>query len=67
MQYNKNGILVQTPEKRQKRKRKPLNMSLKMRRFILIDDEAEVEILVPHFSPVIELLEGDGWREVKGG
>lgn len=62
MQVNKNGIAVQTPRK--KRQRKPLNINLPMRRFALIDDEAEVEVVVPHFSPIVELLKGDGWREV---
>jgi len=63
MQTNKNGIRVQTPKKRHKRK--PLNIELGTRRFALIDDEAQVEVVVPHFSPIIELLKGNGWREIK--
>ncbi|MER2048163.1 MAG: hypothetical protein ABTA23_07995 [Solibacillus sp.] len=62
VQVNKNGIPVHTPKK--KRHRKPLNIHLPMRRFALIDDEAEVEVVVPHFSPIVELLKGDGWREI---
>ena len=59
---NKNGIPLYAPRK--KRKRKPLNYELPMKRFALIDDEAEVEVVVPHFSPSVELLKGDGWREI---
>lgn len=44
--------------------RKKLNYELPMKRFVLIDDEAEVEVVVPYFSPIIELLEQDGWREI---
>ena len=65
MQVNKNGIAIQTPGKRHKRKREPLKESLEMRRFELIDDEAEVEVVVPYFSPIIDVLTRDGWREVK--
>ena len=63
MQVNKNGIAVQTPRRNQKR-REP-NFHLPMRKFVLIDDEAEVEVFVPHFSPILEVLKKDGWREVK--
>lgn len=59
---NKNGIPFHAPRK--KRKRIPLNYELPMCKFALIDDEAEVEVVVPCFSPVIELLKGDGWREI---
>ena len=62
MLTNKHGIPFHTPKK--KRKRTPLNIQLPMRRFALIDDEAEVEVVVPHFSPIVELLKGDGWREI---
>ena len=65
MQINRNGILVQSPKKKQKSKRKAPNYQLQLRRFALIDDEAEVEIVVPHFSPIIDLLTKDGWREIK--
>ena len=61
MQTNKNGIAVQTPKK----KRNKPNFHLPMRKFVLIDDEAEVEVVVPCFSPILELLEKDGWREIK--
>lgn len=64
MQVNRNGILVQSPKKRN-RKRKAPNYHLQLRRFVLIDDEAEVEVVVPCFSPILEVLEKDGWREVK--
>ena len=62
MQVNKNGIAVQTPRKR---KRNKPNFHLPMRKFVLIDDEADVEVFVPHFSPIIDVLTRDGWREVK--
>jgi len=61
MQVNKNGIAVQTPKK----KRNKPNFHLPMRKFVLIDDEAEVEVFVPHFSPILEVLKSDGWREIK--
>ncbi|BAK15830.1 ABC-type metal ion transport system, periplasmic component/surface adhesin [Solibacillus silvestris StLB046] len=61
---NKNGIPQWLPKHKRKRERKPLNIQLPMRRFALIDDEAEVEVVVPHFSPIVELLKGDGWREI---
>ncbi|MER2111186.1 MAG: hypothetical protein ABS960_00745 [Solibacillus isronensis] len=73
---NKNGIPVQTKEseeKRRKLKRQAERIKrmqaledkkLDMKRFALINDEAEVEVVVPHFSPIVELLKGDGWREV---
>lgn len=64
MQVNKNSILVQSPKKRN-RKRKAPKHRLQLRRFELIDDEAEVEVVVPCFSPILEVLEKDGWREVK--
>ena len=63
MNVNKNGIPIQAPKKTHKRK--PLNIKLKMRRFRLIDKEADVEVVVPHFSPVIKELKKDGWREIK--
>lgn len=73
---NKNGIPVQTKESEEKRRK--LNRQaerikrmqaledkkLGMKRFALINDEAEVEVVVPHFSPIVELLKGDGWREI---
>lgn len=62
---NKNGIRQWVPKHKRKRERKPLNIQLPMRRFALIDDEAEVEVVVPHFSPIVELLKGDGWREIR--
>ena len=65
MQVNKNGIAVQTPGKKRNQKRKAPNFHLQLRRFVLIDDEAEVEVVVPCFSPIIELLTKDGWREIK--
>lgn len=73
MQVNKNGIAVQTPGKKKKtmttkkrnHKRRAPNYHLQLRRFVLIDDEAEVEIVVPCFSPILELLTKDGWREIK--
>lgn len=61
---NKNGIPLWVPKHKRKRERKPLSDKLPMRRFALIDDEAEVEIVVPCFSPIVELLKGDGWREI---
>jgi len=61
MQVNKNGIAVQTP----RRKHREPNFHLPMRKFVLIDDEAEVEVFVPHSSPIIDVLTRDGWREVK--
>ena len=65
MQTNKNGIAVQTPGRKRKRERKPLTDELGTRRFELIDDEAKVEIVVPYFSPILDLLLKDGWREIK--
>ena len=65
MQVNKNGIAVQTPGRKPKRKREVPNFSLRLRRFKLIDKEANVEVVVPHFSPVIKELKKDGWREIK--
>ena len=65
MQVNKNGIRVHTPGEKTKRKREVPNFSLRLRSFVLIDDEAEVEVVVPHFSPVIKELKKDGWREIK--
>lgn len=65
MQVDKNGIAIQTPGKRHKRKREPLTESLEMRRFELIDDEAEVEVVVPYLSPILEVLKRDGWREIR--
>ena len=65
MQKNKNGIRVQTQTPRRNRKFKEPNFHLPMRKFVLIDDEAEVEVFVPHFSPIIDVLTKDGWREVK--
>lgn len=62
MSVNKNGIPFDAPKK--KRKRKPLNYELPMKRFALISDEAEVEIVVPCFSPIVEVLKNDGWREI---
>ena len=56
---NKNGIPQWVPKHKRKQERKPLKLQLPMRRFALIDDEAEVEIVVPHFSPIVELLKGD--------
>lgn len=64
MQVNRNGIQVQTPGRKRKRERVPLTDRLPMRRFALIDDEAEVEVVVPCFSPIVKLLKGDGWREI---
>lgn len=73
---NKNGIPVQTKEnaekhrklKRQTERIKRMqaleDKKLGMKRFALINDEAEVEVVVPHFSPIVELLKGDGWREI---
>lgn len=73
---NKNGIPVQTKEseeKRRKLKRQAERIKriqaledkkLGMKRFALINDEAEVEVVVPHFSPIVELLKSDGWREI---
>lgn len=62
MQKNKNGITVQAPRK----KRKPIEgMDLNMRRFRLIDDEAHVEVFVPAFSPILEVLRQDGWEEIR--
>ena len=73
---NKNGIPVQIKEiaeKRRKLKRQEERIKrmqafedkkLGMKRFALINDEAEVEVVVPHFSPIVELLKGDGWREI---
>ena len=65
MQVNKNGIAVQTPGKKRNRKRKAPNYHLQLRRFELIDDEAQVEVVVPCFSPILEVLKRDGWREIK--
>ena len=65
MQVNKNGILVQSPNKKRNRKRKAPDFHLQLRRFELIDDEVEFEVVVPCFSPILELLEKDGWREIK--
>lgn len=63
MQLNKNGIPVQAPRKQ--RRVKPLEHCLETRRFRLVDDEAEVEVVLPLFSPIIKLMEQDGWEEVK--
>lgn len=65
MQTNKNGIPVQTKTARQQRMDSLEDKKLRMKRYALIDDEAEVEVVVPHFSPIIELLGSDGWREIK--
>ena len=64
MNVNKNGIPVHTPKKKNQR-RKPLSYKLETRRFRLIDDEAEDEVVLPLFSPIIKLMEQDGWEEVK--
>lgn len=64
MQFNKNGIPVQIKSARQRRLELLEDKKLGMKRYALIDDEAEVEVVVPHFSPIIELLESDGWREI---
>ncbi|MEK5081165.1 hypothetical protein MKX73_19760 [Solibacillus sp. FSL W7-1436] len=64
MSVNKNGIPFYTPKKKRKRKRVPLTDRLPMRRFALIDDVAEVEVVVPYFSPIVELLTKDGWKEI---
>ena len=73
---NKNGIPVQTKESEEKRKKLKRqaerikrmqaleDKKLGMKRFALINDEAEVEVVVPYFSPIVELLKGDGWREI---
>ena len=61
---NKNGIPFYTPKKKRKRERVPLTDRLPMRRFALIDDVAEVEVVVPYFSPIVELLTKDGWKEI---
>ncbi|MER2153583.1 MAG: hypothetical protein ABS917_05315 [Solibacillus sp.] len=61
---NKNGIPQWVPKHKRKRERKPLTIQLPMRRFALIDDEAEVEVVVPHFSPIVDVLTKDGWREI---
>ena len=59
MSVNKNGIPFYTPKKKRKRERVPLTDRLPMRRFALIDDVAEVEVVVPYFSPIVELLTKD--------
>lgn len=64
MSVNKNGIPFYTPKKKRKRERVPLKDRLPMRRFALIDDVAEVEVVVPYFSPIVELLTKDGWKEI---
>ncbi|MER2047286.1 MAG: hypothetical protein ABTA23_03575 [Solibacillus sp.] len=64
MSVNKNGIPFYTPKKKRKRERVPLTDRLPMRRFALIDDVAEVEVVVPYFSPIVELLTKDGWKEI---
>lgn len=73
---NKNGIPVQkreSEEKRRKLKRQAERIKrmqaledkkLGLKRFALISDEAEVEVVVPHFSPIVELLTKVGWREI---
>ncbi len=73
---NKNGIPVQTKEnaeKRRKVKQQAERMKrmqaledkrLGMKRFALINDEAEVEVVVPHFSPIVDVLKKEGWREI---
>lgn len=61
---NKHGIPVQTKTARQQRVEMLEGIKLPTRRFALIDDEAEVEVVVPCFSPIVELLKGDGWREI---
>ncbi|MGE7020436.1 hypothetical protein [Solibacillus cecembensis] len=65
MQMNKNGIPVQTKTARQQRANLLEDKKLRMKRYVLIDEEAEVEIVVPHFSPIVAVLEKDGWRELK--
>lgn len=65
MQNNKNGIPVYTPGKKNKRQRIKPEFELGKRKFALISDEADVEIIVPDFSPVIELMISDGWKEIK--
>ncbi|MGA4519614.1 hypothetical protein ACPA0F_20360 [Solibacillus silvestris] len=64
MSVNKNGIPFYTPKRKRKRERVPLTDRLPMRRFALIDDVAEVEVVVPYFSPIVELLAKDGWKEI---
>lgn len=64
MSVNKNGIPFYTPKRKRKRERVPLTDRLPMRRFALIDDVAEVEVVVPYFSPIVELLTKDGWKEI---
>lgn len=61
---NKHGIPVQTKTARQQRVEMLEGIKLPTRRFALIDDEAEVEVVVPHFSPIVEEMLKGGWREV---
>ncbi|MER1957908.1 MAG: hypothetical protein ABS942_11035 [Solibacillus sp.] len=65
MQKNKNGIPVQTKTARQQRMDALEDKRLGMKRYALISDEAEVEVVVPHFSPIVEVLKQDGWREIR--
>lgn len=63
MQINKNGIAIKTPKKI--RKRKPIEgLDLNMRRFQLVSDECDVVVTIPVFSPIMELMKSDGWREI---
>lgn len=64
MQTNKNGIPVQIKSARQQRMELLEDRKLGMKRYALIDDEVEVEVVVPHFSPIVAELEKNGWREI---
>lgn len=65
MQKNRNGIPVQVKSSKKPQRRKPIEgMDLTMRRFQLIDNECDVIVTIPVFSPIMELMKSDGWREV---
>ncbi len=63
MAKNKNGIRIAVQRKKQVRR--PIEgLDLVTRRFKLKSDEHDVEVVVPVFSPVLEVLRRDGWEEI---
>ena len=64
MQVNKHGFLVHTPGKKIKRKRVKPEYALGQRLFVLEELGDRVEVILPNFSPILELMKSDGWKEV---
>lgn len=64
MERNKNGIRLHTPGQKIKRKRIKPEYALGQRLFVLEELGDRVEVILPNFSPIIELMQQDGWKEV---